>query len=378
MCVSPIRIKNPNYGLKDIGYSFLKDCDSAYINIPCGHCLECVRIRQSSWVQRCQIESKFGHPFFCTLTYNDESLPVYDCPDGFKIRYADYKDLRNMIKRLRNNNAFGRPFRFLAVSELGSLKARPHFHCLFFIQKNESDSVYDIMNLENLGYQVVLNEWRRNYGSNRNPDYRPLCTFIRKWQSGQIKSTFDFHYVNTSPDKGTSDDVSFYITKYLFKPSDKLAKLQQALKLNLHPIDYDQVWKIVRPRLFSSLNFGYGAYDYQNKKKGFSRWVFINSLPSFKILRGMVDRSISSGAEFPQFFDLDTGKSLPLSFYYQENPYLFTVIDKSIFLTRLDNSDNIVIPEDRHVSELLQSEYNLLKYRSLLEDKFKFTDYLFD
>ena len=45
---------------------------------------------------------------------------------GYSIRFADVTDVQKMFKRLRKKNAFGRPFRYLAVSELGSKKGRPH------------------------------------------------------------------------------------------------------------------------------------------------------------------------------------------------------------------------------------------------------------
>lgn len=378
MCVSPLRIKNPNYGLSDKGLGFLKDCDSAYINVPCGHCIECVCLKQSSWVQRVQMESLYGYPFFCTLTYNNESLPRIEVNDHV-IRYADYHDFKNMVKRLKNTNAFGRSFRYLAVSEFGSEKARPHFHALFFLQKLPDDTVYTPMNLEKIGYDAILSEWRRNYGSKKKPDYRPLCTFKQYILSGKVHGTYDFHFVVPSSQDGTTGDVSFYITKYLFKPSDKVSKLQSALKLNLHPIDYEKIWKIVKPRCFASLNFGYGIYDYQARKcSKFSRLVSIKDSDSFKVLRSAIDRSLDKPS--PQFFDVETGKPMPLSRYYQNNGLLFNVFDKAIFQCNNFNvgADNVVISKDRHISELLQSESKLVKVRSSINDKYKFQDLVID
>lgn len=125
MCISPIRIKNPNLGLVGPNAQF-KDTTSRYINVPCGVCCECVASRQMQMVQRLTIESLVNHLFFCTLTYNNESLPVVSTSTGYDIRYADVSDVQKMFKRLRYRNAFGRPFRYLAVSELGSEKGRPH------------------------------------------------------------------------------------------------------------------------------------------------------------------------------------------------------------------------------------------------------------
>lgn len=125
MCISPVRIRNPNYGINNEGTRY-KDTVSAFINVPCGHCSECVAIRQMSYVQRLQLESKKNHLFFCTLTYNNESLPSVLTSSGYSIRYADVADVQKMIKRLRKSNVFGRPFRYFGVSELGSSRGRPH------------------------------------------------------------------------------------------------------------------------------------------------------------------------------------------------------------------------------------------------------------
>lgn len=125
MCVSPVRIKNPNYHIYNAGTKY-KDTECAYINVPCGVCCECVAVRQMSYIQRLQMEELKNHLFFCTLTYNTESLPLHRCSNGHVIRYADVSDVQKMFKRLRKSNAFGRPFRYFAVSELGTKKGRPH------------------------------------------------------------------------------------------------------------------------------------------------------------------------------------------------------------------------------------------------------------
>lgn len=125
MCVSPTRIRNPNFHIYNSGTRF-KDTESAFINVPCGVCSECVAVRQMSYIQRLQMEETKNHLFFCTLTYNNESLPIHVCSNGHVIRFADVSDVQKMIKRLRKKNAFGRPFRYFGVSELGTKKGRPH------------------------------------------------------------------------------------------------------------------------------------------------------------------------------------------------------------------------------------------------------------
>lgn len=125
MCQSPVRIKNPNLGLTGPNAQF-KDTTSQMIDVPCGFCSDCVAAKQMQYVQRIQMEELVNHIFFCTITYNNEMMPHLATSTGYDIRYADVSDVQNMFKRLRKRNAFGRPFRYFAVSELGSKKGRPH------------------------------------------------------------------------------------------------------------------------------------------------------------------------------------------------------------------------------------------------------------
>lgn len=357
MCISPTLIKNPNYGYKG-RYSFMKDCASRYIKVPCGVCSECVHNKQLGLVQRCICESMSGYPFFCTLTYNNESLPVVSCSDGRDIRFADFSDVVNMIKRLRKSDVFGRPFRYLAVSELGSKRGRPHFHLLFFIKKYPDDTIYTPLQLESLLFKSVLFEWRRNYGSTRKPDYRPLCTFIQKFQSGKIKSTYDLHYVCPSPLNGSSSDVPFYVTKYMLKPSNKAIRLQQALKLNLPEDEYNSIWSLIKPRWISSLNFGFGVYGLQPKGMSYSdRLSLLSETDSFRLVRDSIVRSgISS--DFPAFYDPDSGKPLPLSRYWRTFGNLFTEQDALTFFYKNphQSEDNVTIDERSMTSKFLAEE----------------------
>lgn len=369
MCISPTLIKNPNYGYKG-KFAYMKDCKSQYIAVPCGHCSECVHIKQLSLVQRCFLEALEGYPFFCTLTYNNESLPKLKTSDNKTIRFADCSDVTNMIKRLRKDNAFGRPFRYLAVSELGSLRARPHFHLIFFVKKFDNDTVYTPINLEKILFSKVLSYWSRNYGSSRKPIYKPCCTYIRKFVCGKLKTTYDLHFVSPSTLDASTMDVPFYVTKYMLKPSDKAKRLQQALKLNLPEDEYDIVWKKVKPRWFSSLNFGFGVYGLQPKNQSLQeRLDILSKTKSFELVRQSIDRSLSS-QDRPKFYDPESGKSLPLSRYWKSFGNLYTVGDATAFHFkdpnwREDNmkfddrfQDEKVRIQSRHDRQLKQIEQN--------------------
>lgn len=104
------------------------DLKLAYIQVPCGKCLEC-RIQQTrQWSDRCVLESKNSeHNYFVTLTYDDAHLPP-NCS-------LEPDDLNKFIDRLRKRfkrAGFNGKIRYLASGEYGSTSLRPHFHILLF------------------------------------------------------------------------------------------------------------------------------------------------------------------------------------------------------------------------------------------------------
>ena len=271
MCDSPIVIKNLNC-FKESRFSMelskqmpWKDFTSPYINVPCGHCKSCIRQKQDGIVQRVQLESQKNHLFMLTLTYAPEALPILNV-NGKKIRFADTSDLRNMIKMLRKDNAFGIPFRFLAVSELGSLRGRPHFHVLllfpkefFPAEKEAYIAACDSFASKSQHYFTALKYWRRNLGSRRSPKWLPLTRYKEVWHNGILRKNYDFHYINPFLTKNGVEDCGMYVLKYMFKPSNRAVKLKAALALNLDYDEYRSVWEKVRPRYFASIGFGYNA-----------------------------------------------------------------------------------------------------------------------
>lgn len=343
MCISPVRIRNPNRGYTGPNAQY-KDCHSLYINVPCGVCPECVASRQMQMVQRLQVECLVHHLFFCTLTYNNDMLPKVGTSTGFDIRYADVSDVQKMFKRLRKRNAFGRPFRFLAVSELGSAKGRPHFHICFLLPKYEGDDLNVCLSLEKKMFDEVLFEWRRNYGTRKNPIYKPLCTFVRKVVHGRLRTNFDLHYVNPSLSSGGEADVAFYVLKYMMKPSDRLIRLQRALRLNLPEDEYEYIWKLVHTRHFESIGFGLGTSEYD---KIDSHHVYRVPDKVYDHLRACIARSkIPNGVDdpSPSFFSPVDGSSHPLAKYYKSKGEVFDMQDFLDFFysSKKIGSDNFI------------------------------------
>lgn len=349
LCISPLSIPNPNYGKHfEVGDVFsLKDCTSKMIRIPCGHCPECIAVKQMQLVQRVQMESLKNYLFFCTLTYNRESLPHIVTSTGYDIPYADIRDLQNCFKRLRKSNAFTRPFRYLAVSELGSKKGRPHFHCLLLIPKYpDDDSKVTPYQLEGIINPALLHEWRRNYGSSRSPFYKPLCTYQTLFKNGKLYSNYDCHYVRPLLGDDSEANVAFYVLKYMLKRSDRETRLQQALRLNLPADEYESTYSLVRSRYVSSKGFGLNA-----KKTPFGDLEFDTELVEF--LRDCV----KSSDEFAKFFNPFTGQSFPLSRYYKSKPDIYSFDDAVRFYFESDSEhlDNVAEYDDKHYSQLIKS-----------------------
>lgn len=356
MCISPLRIRNPNKGASrdpSRGINFLKDTVSTYINVPCGVCPECVMMRQMNIVQRLNVEYKFNLLFFCTLTYNNDCLPVHTCSNGRKIPYADISDLQNMFKRLKKGNLLTRPFRYFAVSEFGGEKHRPHFHVMFILPRLPEDDDISIWNLEQFMFKTVLGEWKRNTAKrvlqkdskngkrkmgdlvpdNVHPVFVPLCTYVRKvYRNGTVKTNYELEFVRPRSIFQNEDCVSFYISKYMLKPNVYTRRLQQALHLNLPSDEYEEVWHKVRPKSLVSQGLGLASQWNEDEHK------FI-ALPEAKdFVRQCVQLSKVS-YNSPRYF-APSGATYPLSRYYYKFGDIFSVQDAIDFYEKSDRKDN--------------------------------------
>lgn len=345
MCISPIRIRNPNLGMTGPNAQF-KDCVSRFINVPCGVCCECVANRQMQMVQRLQVEALVNHLFFCTLTYSNEMLPVVSTSTGYDIRFADIHDLQNLFKRLRNRNAFGRSFRYLAVSELGSSRGRPHFHVLFLVPKREGDTLDDCLTLQRKMFDAVLSSWVRNFGSRKNPDYKPLCNFVRKYVHGRLRTNFDLHYVNPSHSFAGEADVAFYVLKYMLKPSSRLQRLQQALRLNIPDDEYEDIWKLVKCRHVESEGFGLGTSEYDSVNG--HRFYRVPDRVRDYLKQGIELSKRNPDEPIPSFFSPIDGSSRPLAKYYKSRSEVYSMQDflDFFYASKKIGADNVVFQDD--------------------------------
>lgn len=338
MCVSPVLIRNPNYQNRTELIQKISDTESEYIKVPCNHCPECVSARQNQLVDRCRCLSLDHYIFFCTLTYNRQSLPHLSTSTGFDIPYADISDVQKMFKRIRKSDLFGRPFLYFGVSERGKKGSRPHFHLLLFLKKYDDDDKLTPAKLESTLRPLVLKEWRRNYGSNRVPVWKPLCTYRSKYVGGKRYSNYDLHYVVPHSSEHGSDDVAFYVSKYILKSSENEKRLQQALHLNLvkvfddgsvDDLEYNNVWSVVRSRSFFSKGFG-AATDME-----------------VNFVKGCIERS-KSDPDGLKFFHQD-GSSSQLPRYYRK------FLSEEAALESVSATGGPISFDDRTLSEKMRS-----------------------
>lgn len=343
-CSCPNSIPNPNYGNKAL--KGIKNTTSRMLRIPCGVCDECVRNKQMGIVQRFIMETRKNHVYMASLTYNNKMLPKY-VVDDFRIPYADYTDLNSVIRKLRRDQLFPRPFRYLAVSELGNLHGRPHFHVLFLLPKFKSDDFNTCLSMERQMFDVLKDNWCRNIGGRKFPIWEPLHTYKRVVTRQGIKSNYDLHYVNPRFSANGEEDVAWYVMKYLLKPQERAKKLQQKLKLNLDPDKYLMCWKIIRPRMFKSLDFGLA------RESDISNYLRLNVEKMKRLV------------PYPAFVSPIDGKVYPLARFYKSKSSIYPMELADWFLLEYPVDD--VEHNDKTLSEYFRDKERMDKIKNIVE-----------
>lgn len=478
MCLSPIIRPNPYFspdsvkvsghastlrhrGAHLVGMQFRKP-DEQYIYVPCNVCPSCVAMRQNDIVQRAQVEARFCHVFFLTLTYNNEHLPrisvpigenapdsievpadfetgeilseddfeeydfdsvsdpiyvddlpetdeeiaarldaaaeeflakkgqkkEYLLPDSIKsteMAYANHHHLQDVIRHFRNDSEnwpefAGRSLKYLAVSELGGKKGRPHFHVLLFVEKLLSDYLPDgfvrpavFVGLENRISTWWKKNWAVNVGTKKFPKYEPLYTYVCRPDSSSptgFKTTFDCHYVDPRATDAGTDDVAFYVSKYIMKTSDKEIHRKVFLRAVLSESEFTEFWKIVRSRMLISKGFGTHADTRVND----AGRHYAHHDP--EVLRRINHDCRKGDKDTPgPVFITDLGVHRPLSRYYfdkvSDGVKALTLEDVQFISDRFDRENNVPAYErgkefvDRKVREF-QKRVSLMESHEIL------------
>lgn len=358
MCLNPILIKNPNADLSGRRY-YLNDAIDAlgknpkykgihdngvYMYVPCGTCEECCHKKQMYLIQRCQEQSKDSHIIFCTNTYKDSMLPGIEVNNGYH-RCVLWSDFVNMMKRCRRKNILPE-YKYLCVNEYGGNTHRPHLHYLLFVKKLSPDeSPFKVYEYAEKFEKFMLSGpgWSRNFSRNwRKPLYSPISDF-RKFANGH--STYD-----VDPVLGDSENVSFYVSKYLCKFDPWIKKKQQAFRLNLSPEDYYFYWNIIKPRILVSKHFG-----------------LTDETPDY--IRECISFSLAN--DYGPCYYNSVGFSSPLSPYYRR---LYLDLDSAYAFARknpdrLDSDSNTSYHHFRNLDEIASSKTQFAsKHKLILEN----------
>lgn len=365
MCVSPIYIRNVNstnnlakFRIRLRSSEFVDTC--SYTCVPCGHCDDCLVVKQSSWIQRIEEMYKTHYIIFGTATYSAAMIPQVITSLGEIIRFPDYSDFRNMMKRIRKDEDFP-PFKYLCVTEYGHRTHRPHFHYLLFIERNSEDSPYYLNNLVQSWIAIFKRQWKRRISKSvKNPIYKPLSRFLR-FRNGT--GTYDIHAI--LPRKGkdgkvdTIGNVSHYVTKYILKADDYVDNLLRSLYVNYcqgeTADEYHQLRKLVRPRIYASLGIGLTEESAEN------------------IRNYIIKSKTNSPEKGPRYFSQDTGKGTYLSRYYRHK-YL-ELCDMEFFARHSGNQleydgriiwlpDSSYTPDD--IDKIVKREMQWRKRRGLM------------
>lgn len=196
MCQHPIKLRNPNYvnaryfKRNALGLTPHQSPYGAFIEVPCGHCLDCARSVAADFTYLAQHEiKKHKTNAFVTFTYDDEHVPVvysHKLDEAFKTtRYADWtkfiKDLRRYCEYhfgIKQN-----AFSFFMCTEYGSKTHRPHMHALIHT---------DYFSLPELA-ELIRKKWTKGFvyvDSHNAGD--GACAYVAKYMSkGILKWTND-------------------------------------------------------------------------------------------------------------------------------------------------------------------------------------------
>lgn len=181
-CSSPVDVPrfvyDPNHGGRV----------KRYFRVPCGHCIDCLRVRQSQYAFRAEWE--FLDPrnvcvLFCTFTYAPEFLLDNE---------LSKLDMQRYIRRLKKSLS-GVRVKYMICGEYGELFGRKHYHALLFFDKFVS-------------YDVIARAW--TFGIvDISPFTSARAGYVAKYSVKQIGTTVDdLHKVQ--PFLLISNSVGFY------------------------------------------------------------------------------------------------------------------------------------------------------------------------
>lgn len=362
MCFKPVQIPNPNFapGFVDhhdkpnaklnIGkLSAIKNPLDSYIYVPCGSCDACRTLYQLYTIQRFREHSRGKWVLFCTATYQNSALPIYRTTFNngtpFEIPYADFRDFRLMIKRIRKNGLVSRNFTYWCTSEFGNdskhpgrnfkTNHRPHYHYFIFFEKQPNDTPDTGYRLEAEFERAFKKEWKRNISkSTKYPVYVPLSKFIK---TADGRGTYDVHLLtrrtgleDVNKKQASEDDPIFYASAYSLRYDKWAEKIIQLVYNNVEYDEYRRFKRTFRPHVCCSIGFGISP-DTEAWITDCINWSLVN-------------------ADFFVYRNQETGQTFPLARYYR-NRYLGL---RQYLLMSVKNPDRVICSDDGELLCLTQ------------------------
>lgn len=369
MCYSPIKVKNPNYGRDPTKFpNFLKDCTSQYIYMNCRHCSECIALEQMYMIQRIQMEALDNWLFMGTVTYKNETIPRITTSSGYEYRYTDYKDIYDMIRRLKKNNTYEFPFRYTYVSERGGKRGRPHAHFLFEFRRSDIGNKFeDAATFAKIHEWDLFNDWKRVTKKGRYSESYALSDYRESYRNGIKHKTYDFHFVDPRLTAGGITDAAYYVLKYMMKGENEDSyganwerRTNQALKLNLSGEEYKATWELIKSRKRSSLFFGLDTWNKENT-------------PNPKIIDWLtegVKRSKQSSL-YPLYYEPERLNTFPLAPYYKQNGLIYNVKDALDFYYKNDNKQSAIdsyYAQNKEISQTIKKMQDYERKLKIIEN----------
>lgn len=185
------------------------ECQPLFMLVRCNHCSLCNKYKVSKIKTRCLLQSVQHNqkPFFLTLTINEQNYPSN--PDDIQVHTEIIQKFNKRLRKHLSLNNYNTNYKYLIVSEYGSLRGRLHFHALIF---GISDDLYKPVRVDNSIYGT---------------DYVFKFTELvhKAWQQGFIKV------------EEAKDETGSYVAKYIGKSSgDKRTKSYKSINFGKQTI----------------------------------------------------------------------------------------------------------------------------------------------
>lgn len=130
MCYKKKNIKNP------IRPDHLTGFDKVHLNVPCGTCPACRKVRSNDWLVRSYFEFLDNHrqAFFCSLDFDNVHRPSFNGKPCF-----DSEIMKKFLKRLRKQIG---SFRYFYSTDFGGFLKNPHYHIIVLPEKRFTESSF--------------------------------------------------------------------------------------------------------------------------------------------------------------------------------------------------------------------------------------------